>query len=59
MVSVWMFIILWVQFIPVHLFQSIAHFFVLGQPITGPEIASLLSVLVDAANEGSLAEVHV
>ncbi len=30
---------------------------ILGQPITGPEIASLLSVLVDAANEGSLAEV--
>ena len=30
----------------------------LGRPITGPELASLLEVLVTAANEGSLAEVH-
>ena len=30
-----------------------------GRPISGPEIASLLSVLVDAANEGSLAEVRI
>ena len=28
-----------------------------GRPITGPELATLLEVLVTAANEGSLAEV--
>ena len=28
-----------------------------GRPITGPELATLLEVLVSAANEGSLAEV--
>ena len=28
-----------------------------GQPISGPELATLLEVLVTAANEGSLAEV--
>ena len=28
-----------------------------GKPITGPELASLLEILVAAANEGSLAEV--
>lgn len=28
-----------------------------GKPITGPELAGLLQVLVDAANEGSLADV--
>lgn len=28
-----------------------------GRPITGPEIATLLEVLVNAANEGSVAEV--
>lgn len=32
---------------------------IIGRPITGPELASLLEVLVSAANEGSLAEVHV
>ena len=31
----------------------------LGRPITGPELATLLEVLVSAANEGSLAEVQV
>ena len=30
-----------------------------GKPITGPELASLLEILVAAANEGSLAEVRV
>ena len=29
----------------------------LGKTITGPELASLLEILVAAANEGSLAEV--
>ena len=29
----------------------------LGQPITGPQFATLLEILVTAANEGSLAEV--
>ena len=28
-----------------------------GRPITGPELATLLEILVTAANEGSLAEV--
>ena len=28
-----------------------------GKPITGPELATLLEILVTAANEGSLAEV--
>ena len=30
-----------------------------GRPITGPELATLLEVLVSAANEGSLAEVYI
>lgn len=30
----------------------------LGRPITGPELATLLEILVTAANEGSLAEVN-
>ena len=30
-----------------------------GKPITGPELATLLEVLVTAANEGSLAEVFM
>ena len=43
--------------LPVIIIIIIIIIIILGQPITGPEIASLLSVLVDAANEGSLAEV--
>lgn len=30
-----------------------------GKPITGAELAGLLQVLVDAANEGSLADVSI
>lgn len=33
------------------------HSMLTGRPITGPELATLLEVLVSAANEGSLAEV--
>ena len=32
-------------------------FFVIGRAISGPQLASLLEILVMAANEGSLAEV--
>ena len=31
----------------------------IGRPITGPELATLLEILVTAANEGSLAEVYI
>ena len=31
--------------------------FLLGKPISGPELSMLLEILVTAANEGSLAEV--
>ena len=38
---------------------KVLHRLSTGRPITGPELATLLEVLVSAANEGSLAEVNV
>ena len=40
----------------------VSHVFLfspIGRPITGPELATLLEILVSAANEGSLAEVSI
>ncbi|EDO34670.1 predicted protein [Nematostella vectensis] len=37
--------------------RSIRHKGKNGSPITGPELASLLEILVEAANEGSLAQI--
>ena len=38
-------------------FVSTYKIFNIGKPISGPELAMLLEILVTAANEGSLAEV--
>lgn len=46
-----------IWFLPLF-FVVIRYLLLEGQPISGPELAMLLEILVTAANEGSLAEVR-